>query len=68
MKQEIEIIRQASLDLVEMNENKNKFNNRFKRLVLKDGNKFLIQVEINLNKLQNSIKNLVILLKEFSHY
>ena len=68
LEQEIEIIRQASLDLVEMSENKNKFNNSFKRLVLKDGNKFLIQVEINLNKLQNSIKNLVILLKEFSHY
>jgi hypothetical protein len=66
--QEIEIIRKASLQLVEMSENKNKFNNSFKRLILKDGNMFLIQFEINFNKLQNSFKNLVILLKEFSHY
>ena len=51
-----------------MSENKNKFNNSFKRLVLKEGNKFLIQLEINLHKLQHAIKNLVILLKEFSHY
>jgi len=66
--QEIEIIRQASLDIVQMSENKNKFNDSFKRLVLKEGNKFLIELEINLNKLKNSIKNVVILLKEFSHY
>jgi predicted DNA-binding antitoxin AbrB/MazE fold protein len=51
-----------------MSENKNKFNDSFKRLVLKEGNKFLIELEINLNKLKNSIKNLVIQLKEFSHY
>jgi hypothetical protein len=66
--QEIEIIRQATLDIVQMSENKNKFNDSFKRLVLKEGNKFLIESEINLNKLKNSIKNLVIQLKEFSHY
>lgn len=66
--QEIEIIRQASLDLVQMSENKSKFSNRFKRLVLRDGNPFLIQVEVNFNKLSCSIKNVLILLKELAHY
>ena len=66
--QEIEIIRQASLELVQKPENKSKFNSSFKRLVLKDGNKFLIQIEILFNKIENAIKNLVILFKEFSHY
>ena len=66
--QEIEIIRQASLDLVQMSENKSKFNNSFKRIVLKDGNLFLIELEILLNKVKHSIKNLLILFKELSHY
>ena len=66
--QEIEIIRQASLELVQKPENKSKFNSSFKRLVLKDGNKFLIQIEILFNKIENSIKNMVVLFKEFSHF
>ncbi|NBU82860.1 MAG: hypothetical protein EBS55_14570 [Flavobacteriaceae bacterium] len=37
--QEIEIIRQASINLVQKPENNSKFNSSFKRLVLKDGNK-----------------------------
>jgi hypothetical protein len=51
-----------------MSENKSKFNNSFKRIVLKDGNLFLIELEILLNKVQHSIKNLLILFKELSHY
>jgi hypothetical protein len=41
---------------VQKPENKSKFNSSFKRLVLKDGNKFTIQIEILFNKIENAIK------------
>jgi hypothetical protein len=66
--QEIEIIRQASISLINLNENKNLFNKDFRRLILKEGNATLIEIEINYKKVCNSIKNLITLIKELSHY
>ncbi len=66
--EEIEIIRKDALKLVELNEHKDKFDNRFKRIVLKEGNQFLINIEIVINKFYNSIKNTKVLIKELSHY
>ena len=66
--QEIEIIRQASLSLVDKKENKSKFNAKFKRLILKEGNQPLIKAEILFNKMNQSAKNIIVLIKELSHY
>lgn len=66
--QEIEIIRQASISLINLKENKDLFSNSFRRLILKDGNSTLIQIEINFKKLSNSIKNIITIIKELSHY
>lgn len=66
--QEIEIIRQASISLINLNKNKNLFNKDFRRLILKEGNATLIEIEINYKKVCNSIKNLITLIKELSHY
>lgn len=66
--QEIELIRQATLELVRENEHKNKFSSKFKRLVLKEGIPVLISLEINFNKIICSIKNIKIFIKELSHY
>lgn len=66
--QEIEIIRQASISLINLNENKNLFSKNFRRLILKEGNPVLIKIETNFIKLSNSIKNLITIIKELSHY
>lgn len=66
--QEIEIIRQSSISLINLNENKNLFSNNFRRLILKEGNPVLIKIETNFIKLSNSIKNLITIIKELSHY
>lgn len=66
--QEIEIIRKASLELVNLKENKTKFSKQFKRKILKEGNPILIQIETNIIKVLCSIKNTITTLKELSHY
>lgn len=66
--QEIEIIRQASISLINLSENKNLFSKNFRRLILKEGNPLLIKIETNFIKISNSIKNLITIIKELSHY
>ncbi len=66
--QEIELIRQASLSLVHAKENSAKFSARFKRIVLKEGNDTIIKIEIIHNKIIQSIKNIIVIIKELSHY
>lgn len=66
--QEIEIIRQASISLINLNANKNLFSKNFRRLILKEGNPMLIKIETNFIKLSNSFKNLITIIKELSHY
>lgn len=66
--QEIEIIRQASISLINLNANKNLFSKNFRRLILKEGNPMLIKIETNFIKLSNSFRNLITIIKELSHY
>ena len=66
--EEIELIRQDALKLVNSIEHKHHFENQFKKLILKDGNKYIIQSSILLEKIFCSIKNIYVFIKEQSHY
>lgn len=66
--QEISIIRKASLELVNQKEFAHLFDAKFKRLVLREGNAFLINMEIIFKKIIQSLKNIKVLIKELSHY
>jgi hypothetical protein len=66
--QEIEIIRKASLGLANQKEYANLFDAKFKRMVLKEGNIFLINIEKKYKKIIQSLKNIKVLIKELSHY
>jgi hypothetical protein len=66
--QEIELIRKEAIKLTYNPLITNKFDNNFRRQILRQGNSFLISLERNYLKINYMIQNIKILIKEQAHY
>ena len=66
--QEIELIRKEAVKIANKHSDANIFEARFRRLILKEGNRSLIQFELALLKINRIVTNTVTHLKERAHY
>lgn len=64
--QEIELIRQKALTIVYDSKYRDKFDKKFIRLVLNEGNPYLIEIDIFYRKMINMLKNIIFQLKQWA--